>query len=116
MIRYLEEDIEFLIGLLTAPIYQAKTPNLYENLKTYQSKFRTLSSRIDVFKDKVAVFEKSLETYPEEDNSTIDEYYHEVQTSLIDNFTEINIEFLELKSKLYAFLSGAMLKQNKISL
>jgi|GEM_PF-6142145 len=106
----MKEDISFMKQLLTAPIYKQNVPNVYERLTTFLSKINALSKKVKMFIDEVAVFKESLENYPEEDNPSFDEYYYGRQKHFMDDYIKLDTEFLELKSKLYTYLSGILLK------
>lgn len=109
-IRFMEQDLAFLKQLLTAPIFKQNVPNMFEHLTEYLTQTNEFSKKVAKFISEVAIFKESLENYPEEDNPSIDEYYYGRQKHFMDDYILLDTEFLELKSEIVTYLSGALLK------
>ena len=109
-IEFIEQDVNFIKQLLKAPVYKQNIPNLFERLSSYNNQIEKTSKRIAQFISEVAIFRKSLDNYPEEDNPNIDEYYYGRQKHFQDDFKQLDAEFSALKSKIFTYLSGVILK------
>mgnify|MGYP003109857989 CR=1 FL=1 len=93
--KYMKRDIEFILKLLTAPVYKS-IPNLYEQLVAYKATIERLSERLLSFQNEVIKFKDSLENYPEKDDPSIDEYYYVKLKHFKDDFVALDSKFLEI--------------------
>lgn len=110
--KYMEHDIQFILKLLSAPIYKG-VPNLYERLVTYKTTIEKLLERLSSFQKEVIKFNDSLENYPEEDGPSIDEYYYVRLKHFKDDFVALNSDFLEVKYEIFSYLETALITTNQ---
>ena len=112
--RFMKQDIDFINQLLQAPIYKQDIPNHYERLTLFMNTVHRFSKQVDIFIKEIANFKKSLEKYPEEDTPSIDEYYYGRHKYFMDGYLKLDTRFLELKSDVFTYLSGALLTHKSL--
>ncbi|WP_432410061.1 hypothetical protein [Rasiella sp. SM2506] len=106
---YMEQDLAFIKQLLTAPIFKQNVPNMFERFTKYLTQIDKVSKRVATFSNEVKIFKESLENYSKEDTLSIDDFYYERQKHFTKDYIKLSTIFLELKSDVFTYLSGALL-------
>jgi hypothetical protein len=108
--HFMVQDLKFIKQLLIAPIFKQNVPNLFEQLTRNLSQINDLSIKVSSFIKEVSEFRETLQHYPEENNPSIDEYYYGRRRHFMNDYNLLEADFLELKSKIFNYLSSVLLK------
>ncbi len=109
-IKYMQQDVHFIVALLKSNINGTRIPNLFEELELFKRLISSLEDKLHIFMNEVEEFRNSIEFISEEDGYRIEDHCYIGHKYLDKAYQDLESDFKEGRYRIFRYLENVLVK------